>query len=188
MATAEETFAGARVRHLRREEYEKLVELGAFADERVELLFGRIVEMPPQGPPHDDTVARLTRALVRACGDEGDVRPQCSFRGPESVPIPDLAVVPPGDYSKVHPSAAYLIVEVAESSLRTDRGPKATLYAQAGVPEYWVVNLVDRVVEVSTEPLGDHYARVQPYRGGDRIRLAELPGVEIAVDDVLPRA
>jgi Uma2 family endonuclease len=107
------------VRPLERDEYEKRVELGAFDDERVELLLGRIVERPPQGPPHDDTVTRSTRTLLRRLGDAADVRPQCAFLGPESVTIPDLAVIPAGDYSAAHPASAHLsVVEVSRDFLR----------------------------------------------------------------------
>jgi Uma2 family endonuclease len=186
-SAAEDLLAGEVIRPLRREEYEQLVELGAFDDEQVELLYGRIVEMPPQGPAHDGTIERLSERLMRALAlpERAAVRVQLSFLGPSSVPIPDLAVVPRDDHRAKHPDRAHLIVEVSRTTLRKDRGVKARLYAECGVPEYWVMNVRDGLVEVHTEPAGDHYARVQPYRRGDRIRLVDFPDVEIAVDDLL---
>ncbi len=185
MEQAEDMLAGLPVRPLKRDEYEKLVELGAFDDERVELLFGRIVEMPPQGPLHDGTIDALNRRLTRALGDRALVRVQASFLGPESVPILDLAVVPDADYRDRHPDRAFLIVEVVQSSLRKDRGPKSRLYAQCGVPEYWIVDVTSGVIEVHTDPLEDRYTRVQPCRRGDRMRLVAFPDVEIPASEIL---
>lgn len=78
-----------------------------------------------------------------------------------------------------------MIIEVSESSLRWDRGRKARLYAESGVPEYWVINLVDRRVEVHTEPVSGVYQQVTCYEKGERIRLQEFSNVEFAVDDFL---
>lgn len=185
MEPAEDILAGLPVRPLKRAEYEKLVELGAFDDERVELLYGRIVEMPPQGPLHDGTIDILSDLLRDRLGGRARVRVQASFLAPDSVPIPDIVVVPPGDYRDRHPDEAYLVVEVSQSSLRRDRGPKARLYAQSGVPEYWIVDVAGGLVEVHTDPVGDRYARVQPCRRGDSMRLVAFPDVELAAGDIL---
>ncbi len=187
MEHAEDMLAGLQVRPLKRDEYETLVELGAFDDERVELLYGRIVEMPPQGPLHDGTIDILGDLLRDALRGRARVRVQSSFLAPDSVPVPDLAVVPDRDYRERHPEEAFLIVEVAQSSLRKDRGPKARLYAECGVPEYWIVDVAGGLVEVHTDPVGDRYTRVQPCRAGDTIRLVAFPDVEIAAGDVLSR-
>lgn len=184
-SAAEDLLAGEIVRPLRREEYEQLVALGAFDGEQVELLYGRIVEKPPQGPLHDGTIDYVNRALSRALRERALVRVQASFLGPESVPIPDVAVVPRADYRAKHPDRAHVIVEIARTTLRKDRGAKARLYAQCAIPEYWVVNVRDGLIEVHTEPASDHYARVQPFRRGDGVRLVDFPDVEIAVDDIL---
>jgi Uma2 family endonuclease len=175
-----------RVRPLKRTEYETMVAAGSFEDERVELLEGMIVEMSPQHPPHASTVQRLDKVLQRALADRSEIRVQLSFAaGEDSMPEPDVAVVPPGDYDDAHPAAAFLIVEVADSSLRKDRRLKSEIYAQARVPEYWVVNLADGLIEVYTEPSGSTYSRMTPARRGERIRLVAFTDVEIAVGDIL---
>lgn len=173
------------VRPLRRVEYDQLVGLGAFTDERIELLDGVLVPMRPIGATHVRTVGRLTKLLILAIGDRACVLVQSSFAaGDLSEPEPDLSVTPLSD-AEVLPEQAHLIVEVAESSLSIDRGRKARLYAECRVPEYWLVNLVDRHVEVYAEPLSGVYQRVTVYEKGSRIRLEEFPELHIAVDDFL---
>jgi Uma2 family endonuclease len=159
-----------------------------FDDESVELLDGVIVQMPPpHGPEHDGTIHVLAKLLLQALGDRAEVRIQSSFAaGERSEPEPDIAVVPPGDYRDAHPSVALLIVEVADSSVVRDRTAKAELYALAGVSEYWVVDLVHRVVEVRTEPASDAgYRALVTRRRGETLTLSSLPDVSIAVSDVL---
>jgi len=174
-------------RPLRRVEYEKLAELGAFDDERVELLDGSLIVMSPQGPPHDFAIQKLNRILVQKLADRADIRIQSSFAaGDHSEPLPDVAVVPRGDYGSAHPAEALLVIEVADSSLRKDRTVKARLYAERGVPEYWVVDLRGAVVEVHTEIVNGAYARVTPYRTGALIRLQQFDDVAVSVAEFLP--
>jgi len=174
------------IRPLRRVEYDQLVKLGHFQDERIELLDGELVAMSPIGPPHDSTVQRLTRLLVLALEGRAGVRCQSSFAALEfSEPEPDFAVVPLGEYDLDHPSQAHLIIEVAESSLAKDRGRKLRLYASCAVPEYWVVNLPERCIEVYTEPSPSAYARVERYERGQSIALLAFPDVAFAVSDIL---
>ena len=139
-----------------RERYFALVDEGLLGpDDRVELLEGVVVAMPPGNPPHDAAVSMTTRALHRAVGDRAAIRCQLSLvQGPYSVPEPDVVVVPgrEDDYAGAHPTTALLVVEVAASSLPQDRLTKARIYAAAGVPEYWIVNLRDDVVEVYRAP------------------------------------
>jgi Uma2 family endonuclease len=126
--------------------------------------------------------------LVQAIGARARVRVQSPFVAPdESEPEPDVAVVAPGAYLDGHPRTASLIVEVADSSLARDRA-KAKLYAAASVDEYWVVNLVDDVVEVHREPLGEGYATTTLHVRGDVLRLTRFPDVAVRVEDVLPPA
>ena len=163
-----------------------MVELGLFQDERVELLYGVIVAMSPKGAPHDSAIDRLNERLVTALAGQATVRIKNSFAASDgSEPEPDVAVVPRADYRKEHPSRAFVIIEVADSSLETDRGTKARLYAECGVEEYWIVNVRDGLVEVHSEIVRGSYARVIPYRSGSSVRLAAFPQVEIAVNDVL---
>lgn len=169
-----------------RAEYDALVRRGALQDARVELLYGRMVSMSPIGTSHRYSVSRLGRLLMVALDGRADVYVQQPFAAPdESEPEPDVSVVAPGDYLDDHPKAAWLIVEVADSSLTRDRD-KAKLYAAAGVPEYWVVNLVDQCIEVHREPGAAGYGRVASHPRGDDVRLVSFPDVQIRVTDVLP--
>jgi Uma2 family endonuclease len=173
-------------RPLRRAEYERMVELGFFENERVELLYGTVVRMSPHGAPHDATVQRLNELLVLALHGRAGVRVQSAFAASDgSEPEPDIAVVPPGDHDAAHPSAAWLIVEVADSSLVKDRTVKGKLYGESGVSEYWVVNLADAIIEVHTEIVGGSYSRVTPYRKGESIALRQFPDVQIPVTGAL---
>jgi Uma2 family endonuclease len=174
------------IRPLRRVEYDQLVSLGAFRDERIELLEGELVAMSPIGASHSLTVRRLTHLLVLAFEGRAEVSCQCPFAALElSEPQPDFAVIPLGKYVADHPSEAYLIIEVAESSLALDRGKKLRLYASCAVPEYWVVNLPERCIEVYTGPSPGAYARCERYEHGQSIRLSGFPDVSFAVADVL---
>ena len=151
-----------RQRPLRRTEYERMVSAGLFENERIELVRGVIIQMSPQNVPHATAIQRLTRWLQPALHGRADVRVQLPFVcGDDSLPEPDLAIVDPttadGDE---HPDRAFLLIEVANASLKLDRGEKAELYARAGVPEYWVVNLVDRVIERHSQPSAGAYALV----------------------------
>jgi Uma2 family endonuclease len=179
-------LAPERVRPLRRVEYERLVAEGAFDDERVELLGGVIVEMSPRDPRHDFAIERLTALLVPLAVGRASLRPQLSFvASDDSVPVPDLALVPIADYSAAHPTRALLVIEVSNASLRKDRSIKAEIYARAGVPEYWVVDLAGRCVEVSTEPADSAYAKVETARPGDKLAVRYLGGAQVEVSDFL---
>jgi len=174
------------IRPLRRVEYDQLVALGAFEDEKIELLDGEMVAMSPIGPPHDAAVQKLNELLVLALHGRAWVRCQSSYAASDlSEPQPDFAVVPRGEYYDDHPGQAHLIIEVADSSLAKDRGRKLRLYATCGVPEYWVVNLVERCIEVYRELEGSSYARVERYERGQSIQLLAFGDVSIAVSDVL---
>ena len=154
--------------------------------ERVELLYGLLVSTRPHGPAHDATVDRLTTLLVRALGDRARVRIQGAFAASDdSEPEPDVTVLPPGDYDDEHPREAWLVIEVAESSLAKDRGPKARLYAASKVPEYWIVNLVDRIIEVHADPTAGVYRSLRRAPRGETISLVKFPDVELAVAEIL---
>lgn len=179
-----------------RVEYERLVGLGAFERDPIELIGGQLVVAEPQSAYHASTIRTVDYAL-RAILPPGWI---VSIQSPvsldeESEPEPDLAVVPgrPTDYRHGHPVGPPLIVEVAESSVGFDRLHKGSLYARAGVADYWIVNLVDRVLEVSREPVRDPSA---PYgwRYRSVVTLAPPAAVtplaftarQIAVADLLP--
>lgn len=173
----------AEPRRLTRSEYDRMVELGFFRDERLELIRGIVVRMPPIGPPHSDPVTRLTKWFVLALSERADVRTQQPFVAcDESEPEPDVAIVPLGSYNKKHPSQAFMLVEVADSSLDYDRDTKAPLYASSGVPEYWIVNVITRAIEVYRRPLDGRYASVETYGAGTVVRPEAFPELEISVD------
>jgi Uma2 family endonuclease len=174
------------IRPLRRVEYEKLAALGAFEDEKIELLRGVLVPKMTINPPHSATIDRLTRLLVLALSDRATVRVQNPFAAlDDSEPEPDFLIVPRGDYDTEHPQRAELVVEVSESSLARDRGLKLGIYAENGAPEYWVVDLVHERIEVYTEPSKKGYGKVRNYGRGESIRPVRFPDVEVRVDDVL---
>jgi Uma2 family endonuclease len=178
-------LAPERVRPLKRVEFERLAEAGAFEDERVELLEGAIVEMSPHGAPHASAIMRLSKLLIRSVGDQAEVRVQLSFAASEiSEPEPDLAVVPPGAYLEAHPETAHLLIEVSASSLRMDRGLKSSIYARANVPELWIVNVDERCVERHTAPRDGAYTSVSIVRPGEVLRPERLDGVEISVAEI----
>jgi Uma2 family endonuclease len=172
--------------------YLGLVEDGELGpDDRVELLEGVLVAMAPQNPPHAAAVAQANQALARAIGERTHVRPQLSLVLDRSVPEPDLAVVSgsPADYANAHPTTALLVVEVADSSLKQDRLSKAAIYAAAGIPEYWIVNLRDELVEVMRDPDPERacYRAVRSAARGERLELVALPGAALDAAALLPR-
>ena len=176
-----------RLRPISRAEYEQLVALGWFEDEQVELLRGALVTMSPQGSRHTVAVSQLNELLVLGLKQRAWVRPQCSYAASEeSEPEPDLAVVPRRDFSDALPQSALLMVEVADSSLRKDRRVKTSIYAENGVPESWIVNLPDEVIEVHTDPHDGSYRQVTRRDRGETLTLSAFPDVSLAVDDVLP--
>lgn len=178
--------APEQIRPLRRVEYDRLVALGTFEGERIELIDGALRHMSPIGPPHASAVTLLHELLVLALAGRARVRAQTSFAASElSEPEADLCIVPQGDHHLAHPSAAHLIIEVADSSLRYDREEKAMLYAACAVPEYWVVNLRERVVEVYREPDAGGYRQLTTVPKGAGLQLLAFPDVELAVDDFL---
>jgi Uma2 family endonuclease len=184
-------------KHWTRIEYDRLIEKGVFGPkDRIELLGGLLVVREPQGSPHAMGIRMAEEALRRVFASGWDVRGQLPVALDEdSEPEPDISVVPGSfrDYRQAHPARAVLIVEVAESSLRLDRGEKGSLYARAGVPDYWIVNLVDHVLEVYRDPAADvgapygwRYASVVTLRAGDAvIPLAALHS-PVPVVDLVP--
>lgn len=177
-----------RVRPLRRTEYDRLIEDGSFAGEQVELLYGRVFEMSPQGRAHAFAIQQLTEVLTPPLVGRAKVRVQLPLAASDlSEPEPDIVLAPPGDYLSEHPASAHLVIEVADSSLSMDRGPKRRTYAEAGVPEYWIVNLVDNVVEVYSGLEEGDYAQIRRCKGGDVLRVPGFADVEVALSRILPR-
>ncbi len=173
------------IRPLKRVEYERLVATGAFEHERVELLDGMVMQMPPHGPEHDGTIEIVSRLLSTALGARASVRVQSAFAATgDGEPEPDLAVVPVGDYRDAHPSKAFLIIEVAVSSIAYDRD-KASTYARAGVPEYWIIDVPRGVVEVHLAPSEGAYEQRTTHRRPETLRPGAFPDVPVPLDRVL---
>ena len=175
------------VRPIKRSEYDRMVELGLFQDERVELLRGVLVKLSPQLAPHASTIRKLTHLLMEQLRGRFELIIQSPLAlSDDSEPEPDLAVVPLGDYDTEHPRTALLVIEVSDSTLRKDRG-KAAIYASAGIGEYWIVNLGARTVEVHASPDGDRYAEVRTLRATEVLRPAAINEVSIAISEILPK-
>jgi len=175
-------LAPQTTRALRREEYERLVALGAFQDERVELIEGVLVTMSPNDPQHASPVQLLGELLLPALLGRAAVRIQLPIvAAHESEPEPDVAIVPLGDYRRTHPDRAHCIIEVANTSVSKDRNIKAPLYAASGFGEYWLVNVPEQVIEVFRDPDGTQY-RSRTRAGVDEaVTLEAFPDVTIPV-------
>ena len=177
----------ARPRRLRRTEYDRMAQLGFFQHERVELIRGTVVAMSPIGPPHSSVVDRLTRLLVRALDPRALVRIQQPFlANDESEPEPDVAVVPDGIYAEAHPDHAFLIIEVAESSLDYDRETKGPLYAASGVGEYWIVDVAARAIEVYSCPVNGRYRSLRTIDREGSVAIDAFADVTIKVSTLFP--
>jgi Uma2 family endonuclease len=146
-------------RWITHEEFEALMEAGVFApEERLELIAGELTRREPVNTSHAVAVVLVGEILSSILPKGMHLRIQLPLvLGEYDEPFPDIAVVlgSPRDYLSLHPTTALLVVEVSEASLKTDREVKGSLYAKAGIPEYWIVNLKERVVEVYREPAKD---------------------------------
>jgi Uma2 family endonuclease len=177
-------------------EYHRLTELGILTeDDNLELLEGYLVHKLARNPPHDSTIHRTLKRLVRALPPGWDVRIQSAVTLPDSEPEPDLAIVneDPGDYALRHPTAAEigLVIEVADSTLLGDRADKGRIYSRAVIPIYWIINVIDRQIEVYSSPSGPTlspgYAHRQDHCVGDAVplMLAGHTVATLAVQDLL---
>jgi Uma2 family endonuclease len=179
------------------DEYHKLIEIGLLTeDDNLELLEGYLVQKMSRNPPHDSSLHACLMALLAAVPDGWIVRPQSAVTLAGSEPEPDLAVVrrDADRYRTRHPGPTDvgLVVEVAESTLPSDRTDKLRIYARAGLPVYWIVNLTDRQVEVYGQPSGPtanpDYATRQTYKPGDGVPVAlgGQPVGTVPVAELLP--
>lgn len=180
-----------------REQYYQMSEMGFFLEHRVQLIEGEIIEMPAQKNLHAMAITLTEDALRAAFGLNHWVRVQMTLDlSPTSAPDPDLAVVPGTVRShagSANPTTASLIVEVSETTLAYDRRHKASLYARAGIAEYWIVNLVGRQLEVHRGPVADAaqlfgfgYANWTILDPGDAVAPLAAPNARVAVADLLP--
>lgn len=186
-----------QTRRFTRAEYDRLIELGLFQPgEHIELIGGQLMVAEPQGEYHYGAIWRTAHALEAAFGPGWCVRTQAPISLDDaSEPEPDVAVVAGsvGDYLRDHPARPVLTVEISESSLAMDRQHKGGLYARAGLTDYWIVNLIDRVLEVYREPVADteasfgwRYAICQRLEPTQLVTPLAFPGARIRVADLLP--
>jgi Uma2 family endonuclease len=188
---------GVRTRRWTRKEYERLIEIGVFRpDESLELLGGELVLGEPQSSPHYTAIGLVEEALRAALGAGWLVRPH----GPlaldaESEPEPDISLVPGTwrDYVTEHPARPVLVVEVSLSRLTFDREHKGSLYARAGLADFWIVNLVERVLEIYRDPVVDdaspfgwRYASIERLGVDATVSPLAVPTARVRVNELLP--
>jgi Uma2 family endonuclease len=173
------------------EQYDRMIEAGVFPPGyRAELIEGEIIEMSPIGPPHAACVGRLTQRLSLLLQREAIVWVQNPIRLDDySEPEPDIAVLKPREdfYGKSLPTPAdvLLLVEVSHTTLDYDQKRKLPLYARAGVPEVWIVNLTDERIETYADPSGDVYQTTGSAARGEKIQARNLSGLSLNASDVL---
>ena len=184
--TDTERVSPVRQRRFTLAEYHKMIEAGILGeDEHLELLEGEIVQISPQDKPHARALTKLTRWFVRSLGDEYAVRPQLPLTLADSEPEPDLAVVRAEEDAAAerHPRTALLVIEVADSSVRRDLEVKARIYARAGIPEYWLVLVKQRAIEVlrDPDPAAAAYRSVRSHSMDSNVTPAAFSGPTIPV-------
>lgn len=179
------------------EEFERLFEAGFFApDARLELIEGEVWEKMTQKTPHATAVTLAQYLLAEIFGAGFVVRVQLPLiLGEISKPEPDIAIVTgvARDYTRNHPTTAVLVVEISDSTLIPDQQTKSALYARAGIAEYWIVNLIDHVLEVrrgpvamAAQPLGFGYRETSVLQAGETISTLAAPDFVVRVEDLLP--
>lgn len=177
-----------------REQYYEMGNLGWLEGRRVERIYGEIIQMPPMGRPHRTSVILAGPVLQRAFGDGCFVAAQVPLElGERNDPEPDVAVFQGSvrDYADAPLASALLVVEISEATLRYDRATKASVYAESGIADYWIVNLKARQLEVHRQPgpLSDvafGYGEITIYKSGETVAPLAAQASPVAVDDLLP--
>jgi len=197
-ANMDKTSNEPRPHRWTREQFYQMLDLGWFQDQRVELIDGEVLDMPSQKNYHGAAVTLTMDALRLAFGSGFWVRNQLSLDlSPYSVPDPDLAVVPGSPQGVAaaapNPTTALLVVEVSDSSLPYDRNYKASLYAVGGIADYWIVNLVQRQLEVYRDPVADstqlfgyRYNSRTIHDPSDKVSPLAAPHAQLTVAGLLP--
>ncbi len=178
-------------RHFSVAEYYRMAEAGVLKpDDRVELIEGEIVKMSPIGSRHAACVARLIRLLQSLTGQTTILWVQNPVRLSDfSEPEPDVALLKYRDdfYAAHHPTPedVLLVIEVADTTVLIDRNVKVPLYARAGVPETWIVNLPKKVIEVYFEPATGRYQKSRKFKPGELLVSPTIAGLSLNVGDIL---
>jgi Uma2 family endonuclease len=167
-----------------------MIEFGILTEnDLVELIRGEIIEKMAIGDPHAACVKRLNRLLGRTFGSRTLVSIQDPIRLIDSEPEPDVALlIPRADFylsGKPRPADTLLVIEVSDSSLEYDRQVKLPMYAEAGITEFWIVNLVDERLEVYRQPTAGVYTDVRFLERGQNTDIVGFPGLSLAVDEIL---
>ena len=194
--TLEETPLVAKPvrRRLTADDFDQMCSAGILtADDRVELIDGELIEMPPMGPAYTGIVNRLAEILHPRLGDAAKLRVQSSVRlSSHTQPEPDLAVVKPDPrhYLLRHPRPAdiLLAIEVADSSLDYDREQKVPRYAVAGIPEVWLVDVAQKQVTVYSAPSSGGYGHSRTVAWAEEIVATRVEGLRLTFEEFLPRA
>lgn len=197
IAPPEALATGPRTRRWTREEFQRAISLGLFRpDERLELIGGEVCEKMTMNSPHATGISLVEKALRALLPPGLYLRVQLPLAlGRDSQPEPDIAIVSgdPRDYARQHPATAALVVEVAVASLPADRLVKNGLYAGAGIAEYWILNVEERLLEVYRDPVpapgrpfGHHYRAITRYTEADTVAPLFAPAASISVADLLP--
>lgn len=175
------------------DEYHRMVAAGVFdPDARIELIDGTLIErVAPMYPPHAGTVTTVSRIFSGAFSGRADVRNQVPLTlGSASEPQPDivLAKLDAANYTRRHPNVAdlYLVVEVCDSTRDADQREKVPLYAREGVPEVWLVDLVDDCLRTYREPSAGVYRAVARLERGEMVSTLAFDAIGFAVSDLLP--
>lgn len=178
-------------------EYHRMGEIGILSeDERVELIDGVLKKMSPKGTKHTASVSKLANLLPRLLEGKAWLRVQDPIvLNDDTEPEPDLALVKPrdDDYAEVHPCPddVLLLIEVSDTSLDEDREVKLPRYAASGIPEVWIVNLVENIIEIYRKPLFSDdgtcfgYRTLTNFVKGDALIPQAFPDLEITVSDIL---
>lgn len=171
-----------------KEEYYQLSELGFLKGKRTELIDGEIIEMPAMKSPHATALSLTDEALRQISFGDFSIRSQLPIDFGADELVPDIAVVAgkTRDYRELHPKTAVLIVEISDTTLRYDRNRKLKLYALHNVPEYWIVNVNNRCLEVYRRPVENGYKEVIVFNENESVSLLIKPDSQIAVSDLLP--
>lgn len=173
------------------EQYYQMAEVGILdVTKGTELIEGEIIDMSPMGRLHAACIAKATRSLICLLPDTADVRVQLPINlSDRSEPQPDLAIVRYRDdyYASGHPQSndILLLMEVSDSTLKYDREVKLPLYARSSIPEVWIVNLGEQIVEVYRQPCGDTYGVVQYYQRGEVVKFGIGTDIAIAFGQIL---
>ncbi|MDB5070158.1 MAG: hypothetical protein JWM87_1269 [Candidatus Eremiobacteraeota bacterium] len=172
------------------EEFDRMAEAGVFGDRRIELIDGRLIDVPPQGPPHAGTVSAFQFSLQTAFGRRALVRPQLSLPvAAHSQPEPDVAIVRWNDsfYRDRHPSAeeTFAVVEISHTTLAFDRDVKRRLYGAGRVLEYWIIDVTHHRIEMYREPHDLGYAWEKRCGSGDSVSFEAFPDVVFSADELL---